>query len=866
MTVWKRGNDMENYLYPFFWQHGESAEVIEHYMEKICSSGMKAVCVEARPHPEFVRQGWWDTMETIVKKAKEYGMKLWILDDSHFPTGYANGKIKECYPQYRKLYLNIRRFDVAGSMKGARINANILKGRPWTTPGLGDKKILGVYMAERRSSYYEKNDDINAETLTELEGAFSDGIITLDIPKGSYSVFVVFTTYEGGEETTKDYLNPLVPEATKVLLEEVYEPHYEHFREEFGKTILGFFSDEPRFGNRKGTEAVLGTDMPLPWREHLEEELSFDPKYLPLLWFSAGGAEKGIRYTYMDTVTKLYRDHFTKVLSDWCEEHGVWYLGHNIEDNGAHARLGYGTGHYFRGQESQHLAGVDVIGTQIVPGMPYHHDAFSTGGCNGEFYHYALAKLASSAAHLDPKKEGRAMCEAFGAYGWNEGLKLMKWITDHLIVRGINYIVPHAFDPKAFPDWDCPPHFYAQGNNPQFRYFPVYTNYVNRLLTLLSGSRSTAKTGVLYHAELEWCGECMPIERVIRELTEHQIDCEIISEDYLEQMEIKDGKYIINGQGFDRLIVPSASAVPLDLFDRLAKMQEEGVSVVWVRSVPEQIICGTGKMIPFSEKGKNIETAELKEIGELCADLREFKMEEMHRELVFSHYRKEETDLLLLFNENVEETLDTWAKFDFMEGKNIYRYDAFADDYYEMEKKNGACHLTISPYEMTVLIVTKEEKTDAKQAIPCSVKKWSISENWDIRFADKKSYPEFKEAVPTTHLGSAHQWKEFSDRAGTLSYETGFTCEKRPGRAWIVIDQVYETAEVFVNGKTAGVRICPPYRYEITDLLRQGENSLRIEVTNTLGAEVRDGLSQYLVIEPFGILGDVVIEEEPETI
>ena len=45
------------------------------------------------------------------------------------------------------------------------------------------------------------------------------------------------------------------------------------------------------------------------------------------------------------------------------------------------------------------------------------------------------------------------MCEAFGAYGWNEGLKTMKWIADHLLVRGVNYIVPHAFDPKAFPDF-----------------------------------------------------------------------------------------------------------------------------------------------------------------------------------------------------------------------------------------------------------------------------------------------------------------------------------------------------------------------------------------------------------------------------
>ena len=63
------------------------------------------------------------------------------------------------------------------------------------------------------------------------------------------------------------------------------------------------------------------------------------------------------------------------------------------------------------------------------------------------------------------------MCEAFGAYGWNEGLKMMKWITDHLIVRGINHLVPHAFDPKEFPDFDCPPHFYAHGMNRSFDIF-----------------------------------------------------------------------------------------------------------------------------------------------------------------------------------------------------------------------------------------------------------------------------------------------------------------------------------------------------------------------------------------------------------
>ena len=126
------------------------------------------------------------------------------------------------------------------------------------------------------------------------------------------------------------------------------------------------------------------------------------------------------------------------------------------------------------------------------------------------------------------------MCEAFGAYGWNEGLKTMKWIADHLLVRGVNYIVPHAFDPKAFPDFDCPPHFYAHGKNPQFRYFPVFTSYVNRIASLFRGGSHPAKVGVFYPAELEWMGTYMPVEKPARVLTEHQISFDIVSLDYLK--------------------------------------------------------------------------------------------------------------------------------------------------------------------------------------------------------------------------------------------------------------------------------------------------------------------------------------------
>ena len=229
---------MKNSLYPFFWQHGEEHQVLETYMEKISESGMGGVCIEARPHPEFVKEGWWSDLDCIIKKAKELSMKLWILDDSHFPTGYANGKVKEAYPQYLKLYLDMRRYDIHGPLKKARIDLSLLKGRPWDKPDFSEE-IVGVYMAKRTSPWQSEGDQIDIDSMIDVTECINPKtrLLTVDVKEGAYSIFVVYETRKGGEDATKDYLNPLVKEATQVLIDEVYEPHYKYYKEEFGKDV-----------------------------------------------------------------------------------------------------------------------------------------------------------------------------------------------------------------------------------------------------------------------------------------------------------------------------------------------------------------------------------------------------------------------------------------------------------------------------------------------------------------------------------------------------------------------------------------------------------------------------------------------------
>lgn len=98
-------NKNDNYILPFFWLHGEDNDILRDYVKKIYESGIKAFIVESRPHPDFLGESWWENMDTLMEEAKKLGMKVWLLDDSHFPTGYANGRVKNDYPQYIKKYL-----------------------------------------------------------------------------------------------------------------------------------------------------------------------------------------------------------------------------------------------------------------------------------------------------------------------------------------------------------------------------------------------------------------------------------------------------------------------------------------------------------------------------------------------------------------------------------------------------------------------------------------------------------------------------------------------------------------------------------------------------------------------------------------
>ena len=850
----------DNHILPFLWMHGEDERVLRDYMEKIEKSNIHAVCVEARPHPEFVQEQWWKDMDILLDEAKKRNMKMWILDDSHFPTGFANGAVKERFPQYRKRFLKLHQLDFAGPVKYAQaILSHAFSDE--------DDKIIGVYLAKKVG--YE---EIDSSTITDITDQVKDNkTVSFSLPEGEWKILVLFSTWKGGEECTEDYLNPIVPEATDVLLQEVYEPHYAHFKEEFGKTICGFFSDEPRFGNMHGPLGSIGRyPMVLPWREDLAELLAVQmneeteavKRRLPLLFVAGGDTANEMRYAYMNLVSELYAEHFSKRIGDWCHAHGVEYIGHTIEDNNASARLGYGAGHFFKAMRGQDMAGIDVVLHQLMPGMDHgYNKAVTSNGWDGEFFHYVLGKLGASLGHLDETKKGRVMCEVFGAYGWSEGNRLMKWITDYMLVRGVNEFVPHAFDPKEFPDFDCPPHFYAHGKNPQFEDFGILMKYMNRMSHLLSGGVHHAPVAVLYHGEAEWSGEYMLEQKPCAVLTRNQIDFDIVSQEMCVKSEISTKGMTINQETFRALVVPYAEALPKAFLEKITVAARQGFAVYMIDRLPKKCSEGDDVSQILLELENVVKVVSLDNLVEQLRKDGQFEVMTSSYEpyLRYYHYEQPDGDIWMFVNEAVAGTIETDVMLPVNE--TLYRYDAF-DNTLAKVCVDSKLSLSLEAYESAVYVVPKKAQYDVDEIQVCEQLSNEIILNHDYRVSfASKDFHVFEEEMQLEELIPIQMLKGKENFSGVIRYDKTFSLDEVTERTIISIEGVYESARVCVNGKKTQVRICPPYIYDVTSEVTKGNNTLSIEVTTTLGRQQKDYLSQFMVLEPLGITESVTVKQ-----
>ncbi len=805
-------NQPFDYILPFLWLHGESHEELKREILAIKESGCNSFCAESRPYPAFCEDQWWEDFAFILETARQLDMKVWLLDDRHFPSGFANCAIDKGLAPQKKV-LRLQKLDVVGPEKDSA-----LLYRQYLEEG---ETLLSAVAYKRTGEGIA----CRGEPI-DLTDNVRDGLMYFDIPEGVWRVFFLIQSRQPvGNPKTIDMLDP---QATDLMISRIYQPHFDHFADYFGNTFQGFFSDEPAFLNHGGSYFCrLGTDMALPWRQDIPSVLaqklgkSEDQilSMLPALWTDIGDITP-LRVAYMDTITAIYAQNFSGKLGSWCRAHGVQYIGHIVEDMGACSRLAHSAGHYFRALDAQDMAGIDVVLHQILPGhndMPHTPKMFDDI-LDPEFFVYALAKLAASHSHINPLMQNRAMCEIFGAYGFAEGVPVMKKLADHMLASGINRFVPHAFSPK-YPDKDCPPHFYAKGHNPQFHQFGQLMRYMQRVVHLLEGGIHKAPVAVYYNAECEWAGDLTDTyQAAAKMLTRQQIDFDFLSEDYIVNATLENGHLQINDESYSLLLLPGCRYITPRLRTFLEKMAAENVPFSFRDVSPEGFECYVNLSLP-----------------------REISLATAAPHVRYYHLQKAGKDFFLFKNDG-EEIVNTIVEG--LPGGDILVYDAWNNRCYRQTDRR----VVLCGGESVIWILGEETQNLPVYRHPLTMDKQPAKLLWNITAGDK----EFKDSALFNITG-----KEGMPRfSGTILYETQLQI---PADATALdLGIVGETAAVTLNGIPCGSRIAPPYTFDISKAKVPGENRLQIRVVNNPAYGQRDPLSMFMQLPPSGLLGPVV--------
>ena len=154
-----------------------------------------------------------------------------------------------------------------------------------------------------------------------------------------------------------------------------------------------------------------------------------------------------------------------------------------------------------------------------------------------------------------------------------------------------------------------------------------------------------------------------------------------------------------------------------------------------------------------------------------------------------------------------------------------------------------------------------------------------VSGPWQVAFDTEWGGPESVEFTTLTDW-TKHSNKGIKHYSGRAVYTNSFDFKPASGkRYWLQLNKVVDAgiAAVKLNGKDIGITWTTPFRIEMTDAVKAGQNKLEITVVNTWqnrligdrGKEQKDRLTKTNItirkvwkLRPSGLLGPVQIKSD----
>lgn len=350
----------KNIIAPFWsWNDKLDPSRLTEQMEVMKSAGIDGFFMHARGGltTEYMGEEWFECIKACMDKSEELGMEAWAYDENGWPSGFANGAVPKKSVDFQQ-----KRLAVVFPKDGDALPEN----------------ILGIYRIS----------DCKCQLISKRE-------------HGCAVIYYTVNPY---------YIDTFNPKAIACFISETHEKYFERFGEHFGKSLKGFFTDEPQYSG-------------VPW-SHIFTDL-FYKKYgysliekLPLIYFELDGFE-AFRTDFYNMAAEQFRAAFMKQIYDWCTEHGCALTGHMLNEDSLKLQID-STGGVMACYEYFHQPGVDWLGRRIAsPFMP--------------------KQLGSAARQLGRK----TLSESFALSGWDVSPNELKWIAQWQMVNGVTAFCPH---------------------------------------------------------------------------------------------------------------------------------------------------------------------------------------------------------------------------------------------------------------------------------------------------------------------------------------------------------------------------------------------------------------------------------------
>jgi len=606
------------------WDGPVTEEVIIRDLDLAHKRGFRAVTIEAgydMDNAPYLTEGWFKMVQFAVEQAKARGMRVWIIDEGKYPSGFAGGLFSKKRPDLRMMGLGV----------AERINTENGQSISRDLP----EQTIGVLAVNR---------DNGENTLLKI----SKKKIEWKVPaEGNWQLLIIDYNYRTPvtravndstrAKTRKNSVGDLInPAAVKQFIAWTHEEYKKTLGRELGTTVLGFRGDEPEFAATPWTEGILdlfkeqkGYDvMPyLPYCVHMGRR---DPR------IELTDKQRRAKADYWDVWSQLYGKHFFGLQAKWCAENGVEHMTH-LNNEHRLETLTFTSGDFFRDLREVQIPGVDSIWNQVWPGK------------NADF-----VRLPASVAHVYGKP--RVLSESYAAY--NESpvtVETAEWGVNYQMVRGLN-LFEFMFFPASSQEQAKIRQQYTYMADPGF---PGMMASVNRACYVMSQGRSDARIAMYFPSLSFWYGDYKPNKimwTLTQQLMEKQRDFDFVDDEAVaEIMKLKDGSFTnLSGQSYQAVILPSVSAISRSALERLQAFAQGGGKVVIIGDEPKLVVDKSfmaalaPKDLSWAVKEKNIELTD-KVMAALPAP--DVTLDKPCSVLKVMHKRWQDADVYFLFNE-----------------------------------------------------------------------------------------------------------------------------------------------------------------------------------------------------------------------